>query len=88
VPLSINSAWLKPATIGQRYRVTLRGAGGKGTRHWAVTDGQLPAGLKLSSSAAITGTPTAAGTPVTITLTDSASPADAVTRVFDTPINP
>jgi len=87
LPVSISSMWLKPATLGKSYSVTLQGSGGTGTHHWSVTGGALPAGLKLSTSGAITGTPThLADSVFTVTLSDSAVPASRVTRTFQIPM--
>jgi putative Ig domain-containing protein len=62
VPLSINQAALAPkfATVSAPYSVQLSAAGG-GTQTWSVVEGSLPAGLQLSSSGLISGTPTATG---------------------------
>jgi len=55
VPLSFTTSWLKPATLGVSYSVTIHPAGGQGTRHWSVT-GNLPAGLRFSNGT-ISGVP-------------------------------
>ncbi len=48
--------------VGQTYRAMLEGIGGDGTYEWALLSGSLPAGLALSASGNISGTPTTAGT--------------------------
>jgi Putative Ig domain len=51
-----------PATLGRPYALVLSAEGGGGTRTWSIASGELPPGLELSSSSgAISGTPTAAG---------------------------
>lgn len=60
--LSITTTSLPDGTVGSAYAATLT-ASGTGPFTWSVTAGSLPAGLTLNSSTgAITGTPTAAGT--------------------------
>jgi hypothetical protein len=77
LPLAIDTASPLPAgTVGTPYSQTLAGSGGSGTGYtWAITAGSLPPGTSINSSTgAITGTPTTAGTyAFTIRLTDSAS---------------
>src|SRR5262249_10952261 len=54
------------------YNQTLSATGGTAPYAFATTSGQLPPGLTLDSSGAISGTPTASGNyNVTITATDS-----------------
>ncbi|MBZ5642949.1 MAG: putative Ig domain-containing protein [Acidobacteriia bacterium] len=63
-------------SAGGAYPSTaLSASGGTAPYTWAVTSGNLPAGLNLSGSGTILGTPTTAGTfPFTVTVTDSATP--------------
>ena len=60
--LSITTSGLPGATVGTSYSTTLAASGGSGTKSWAITAGSLPAGLSLSSSGVLSGTPTAPGT--------------------------
>lgn len=65
-PYSCPSLTVFPATLpsgvfGQGYSVTLSQSGALGAPTFAVTAGALPSGFALSSSGAISGTPTAAG---------------------------
>ena len=58
------------------YSTTLAATGGTGPYSWSVTKGSLPAGLTISTSGVISGTPTQAGTSAfTVQVTDSSSPA-------------
>jgi hypothetical protein len=77
--LAISTTSLPNGAVNSAYAATLAGAGGNGPYHWSATG--LPAGLQLNTSTgAISGTPTAAGTStVAVTLTDSTSPVP-VTR--------
>jgi hypothetical protein len=72
--LSITTATLSAANVGMSYTATITATGGVAPYTFAVTTGSLPAGLTLSSSGTISGTPTAAGSfTFTITVTDSAA---------------
>jgi hypothetical protein len=72
-PPSITTTTLSSGIVGVAYSATLAASGGAGTLTWSVASGSLPAGLSLSSSGAISGTPTAAGTSTfTVKVTDSA----------------
>ena len=56
------------------YSQTLAASGGTPPYTWSLVSGALPAGLSLSSSGVITGTPTGAGTSnFTVKVTDSTS---------------
>ena len=63
--------------VGTTYSAQLLGSGGIAPYTWTVTSGNMPAGLSLSSSGLITGTPLAAAagsTNVTFQLKDAGSP--------------
>lgn len=53
---------LPAGTVGVAYNQTLSSTGGKTPYTWAVSAGALPAGLSLSSSGVLTGTPASVGT--------------------------
>jgi len=59
--LSITTTSIPNATTGVAYNATLTVSGSTPPITWAVSSGQLPAGLSLSSSGNITGTPSSAG---------------------------
>jgi hypothetical protein len=61
-PPSITSTALTTATPNASYSATVQASGGAGTLTWALMGGALPSGLTMSSSGAITGTPTVFGT--------------------------
>ena len=59
---SITTTSLASGTVGTAYSATLQASGGAGTLTWSLASGSsLPAGLSLSSSGAISGTPTTPG---------------------------
>ncbi|MGO8813178.1 MAG: beta strand repeat-containing protein [Terriglobia bacterium] len=73
--LVISTTTLPTGMLNSAYSTTLQATGGTGTITWSVTTGSLPAGLKLSSSGTISGTPTTAATSsFTVTATDSGTP--------------
>jgi hypothetical protein len=61
-PLTISTTSLPAGMDGQGYSAQLNGTGGTAPYAWSVASGSLPAGLTLSSSGAISGVPSAAGT--------------------------
>ena len=74
--LLVISIALPNGTPQLTYSTNLAATGGTGPYSWAVTKGSLPAGLVISSSGVISGTPTQAGTSAfTVQVTDSSSPA-------------
>jgi hypothetical protein len=71
--LSVTTTSLPSGTVGVAYSAQLAATGGTAPYTWSSAG--LPAGLSLSASGAITGTPTAAGsTPVSVKVTDSSTP--------------
>lgn len=69
--LTITSAVPPPAAVqGQAYNYQFTATGGTTPYTWSATS--LPAGLSLSSSGLLSGTPSSAGSfSVTVTVTDS-----------------
>ncbi|MFO0822011.1 MAG: putative Ig domain-containing protein [Gemmataceae bacterium] len=74
-PLSLATVVLPTGTTGHAYLDVLTASGGSGTASYAITGGALPAGLSLSSTGILYGTPTTAGGPTSFTVTAT----DAVT---------
>jgi len=78
--LQVTTSSLSDGLVGQGYSVTLGATGGTlgSGYHWSITNGSLPAGLTLSASGAITGTPTASTgqnpTPITFQVADNGTP--------------
>ena len=73
-PVSVITGTLPNGLISSAYSQSLSATGGTAPYAWTVTSGQLPTGLSLSSSGAITGTPTAGGTySFTVKAADSGS---------------
>jgi hypothetical protein len=80
---------LPSGTVGIPYSQTLTASGGSGSYSWgwAAATATLPAGLTLSSSGLIGGTPTTAGSySVTVTVTDTAVTGKNTSAVFSLPI--
>lgn len=79
VSVSTPSITVTPASLpagqqGTAYSQSLAASGGTAPYTYAVTSGALPAGLSLSSSGALSGTPTVNGSfNFTITATDSST---------------
>lgn len=76
--ISVSTTTLPGGFQGSVYKpVTLSATGGSGIYNWSATN--LPAGMTLSASGSLSGTPTAAGTfsGIVVTATDSVSGATA-----------
>jgi hypothetical protein len=70
--LVISTAGMPGGRVGARYSVALAGAGGVQPYRWSLAGGSLPAGLTLSRTGRITGTPTRARTAsFTLRVTDA-----------------
>ncbi len=86
--LSISTTSLTAGSVGVPYTGTLTAIGGVSPYTWTLTSGSLPAGLTLSTSGFITGTPTAQGTQTfTVQVSDSATPASTATASLSLTIN-
>jgi hypothetical protein len=70
---SVITSSLPASEIGATYSVTLQATGGAGSYVWSLKSGSLPAGLSLSTSGIISGTPNASGTfgPLLFQVTDT-----------------
>ncbi len=91
VPLAITTTALPAGQVGTAYSAQLAATGGTGAISWAISGGTLPAGLTLNGATGlISGTPTATvtETPLTVTATDSGSPAQTQNAAFTLTITP
>jgi hypothetical protein len=93
IPIENASITIAPSVLpefmaGQAITpLTMQAAGGVAPYTWGVLSGTLPAGLSLSSSGVISGTPTTSGTtPITIAVTDANS--SAVSRSYSVFVRP
>jgi len=69
LPLTVpKSLRLPDALTGRAYRTALSATGGLGPYSWGVSAGAPPPGLSLSSAGVLSGTPSAAGSPVTFSV--------------------
>jgi len=59
------------STIGQCYSSKVSASGGVAPYTFSITSGSLPSGLTMSSSGQISGTPSGAGTSVTVSARDA-----------------
>ena len=79
-PLYITTSYLSDGTQGAPYNASLMATGGVLPYTWSLAAGSLPAGLFLSTSGAITGTPTTQGTSqFTVQVTDFENPPQTAT---------
>jgi hypothetical protein len=73
--LTITTTSLPNATDEIAYSTNLHASGGTTPYSWEITSGSLPVGLTLSSSGAISGTPSVVGSSsFTVEVTDSTTP--------------
>ena len=74
VPISITTL-LPTALVNVPYSQQLEEKGGVGSLTWTLSSGTLPAGLTLSTSGLLSGTPTTIGASLfTVQVTDSSTP--------------
>jgi beta-glucanase (GH16 family) len=79
----VTTSSLPGGTVSTVYSTTLSATGGTSPYTWSLASGTLPAGLTLSSSGVISGTPTAAATSsFSVTAQDSASSPQAATQAL------
>jgi hypothetical protein len=83
LPLSIGTTALPNGVAATAYNQNLAATGGTAPYSWSLISGALPAGLNLSASGQISGTPTTAGTSnFTVQAADSSIPAQTATRAL------
>lgn len=74
--LSITTTSLTAGSVGVPYSVSLTASGGVAPYTWTLTSGSLPAGLTLSTSGLLAGTPTnQEAQTFTVQVSDSQTPA-------------
>ncbi len=83
-PLSITNTTVNDGVIGIAYSNTINASGGKGARSFSISVGALPAGLTLSSSGIISGTPEGpvGSASFTVSVTDSAQQPGTDSQAF------
>jgi len=79
LPLQITSTSVPSGQVGVTYSATLQASGGTPAYVWSISSGSLPAGLVLSPSGVISGTPMASG-PVNFTAAVSDSSVPSTTQ--------
>ncbi len=79
-PVITTTSPLPTGEVGISYSQTLAISGGTAPYTWSKLSGSLPAGLSVSSSGTISGTPTAAGGPTTATIKVTDGLGAAATR--------
>ena len=85
--LNITTSSLPGGAVGTPYTQGLSATGGIGGYTWSTISGSLPAGLSLSASGSISGTPTAPGTAsFTVQVTDGANAS--ATKPLSITVNP
>jgi hypothetical protein len=82
-PLAVSTTSLPSAAQSAAYSQSVAASGGTAPYSWSLISGALPAGVTLSSSGQVTGTPTTMGTSsFTIQVTDSSNPVQNATRAL------
>ena len=87
-PVSVITSNLPSGTVGTAYIQTVSAANGTTPYTFGLASGSLPAGLTLSTSGVISGTPATAGTSTFgIQVTDGSSPTESATASFSIAVN-
>jgi hypothetical protein len=83
-PLVITTTSLADGVVGAPYTQTLAATGGDANYTWTLSSGTLPAGLSLSSSGVISGTPTSvtSGTSFVVQVQDTGTPQQTKTQTL------
>lgn len=81
--LDILDEYIPPGFVSTPYSHQMSVYGGSGSYTWSVWAGSLPAGLSISSSGVISGTPTTTGsTLVYLRVIDNADTSCPATRAY------
>ena len=81
--LKITTAQLPAAKVGMAYSANLTASGGVPPYRWKISQGTLPAGLTLSHSGSLSGTPTKQGqSSFRCPGEDAAQPADTKSKAL------
>jgi Bacterial Ig-like domain (group 3)/Putative Ig domain len=76
-PLTITTSALPSGTPNSPYSASLAASAGTSPYRWSLLSGSLPAGLNITASGVISGTPTTAGTyAFTVQVADSSTPQE------------
>jgi hypothetical protein len=87
--IAIAPASIPSATVGSAYSRTLTATGGVAPYTFTVTSGTLPAGLSLSATGVLSGTPTVDGTSAfTVGAVDSNGSGDQGSRAYTLEVHP
>ena len=85
--ITLTPSNLPAATIGTAYSQNIAATGGTAPYTFAVSSGTLPAGVHLSSSGTLSGTPTAGGT-VNFSVTATDANTNTGTLAYSFTVNP
>ena len=87
-PLAVQTSSLTAGSLNVPYTAVLAATGGVPPYAWTVTSGALPAGLTLSTTGLISGTPTTQGVAsFTVQVSDSQTPASTASSPLSLTIN-
>ncbi|HXO38440.1 MAG TPA: Ig domain-containing protein, partial [Candidatus Acidoferrum sp.] len=83
-PVVITTTTLADGVVGSPYTQTLAATGGDANYSWSVSSGTLPAGLTLSPSGVISGTPASvtSGTSFVVQVQDTGTPQQTKTQTL------
>ena len=88
-PVAVTTTTMPSGTVSVSYTATLNASGGSGMYNWSLVGGTLPAGLSLSSSGVLAGTPSLAGTSTfTVRAADASDGSNGAQQTFAVTITP
>ena len=85
-PITVTPTTLSPATVGVSFNTALSSSGGLSPYTYTVASGALPAGIILSNTGVLTGTPTAAGI-FSFTVTAKDTDNSTGSQTYTLPVN-